>query len=256
MLVTFLPFVLLAIAVFLLPLNWGLRAWTLAGLPLFWSEALHPITPFQNQGPLDGLQEVTLIWVFVFATLGFAARAFWTLAQAPFDWASLSRGMLIPDCILAMLYGLFAGMVATLLLATALRGLSGGLALHFAVADLTAVAAYAAIHFPIRPRCLTVTAMSTLLCLSLLGGVGYPQMIHAKAQIIQPGAPRCLRTPDGTAPTTDQLRLLTLPKAEGRRPNLVLTVMTQSGPQDFRWSYRSFAFRTYDSYAGGPCPSP
>jgi hypothetical protein len=51
------------------------------------------------------------------------------------------------------------------------------------------------------------------------------------------------------------LRLLTLPKALGRRPNLVLTVMTDGGQRDFRWSYRSFNFRTYDSYAGGPCPA-
>jgi hypothetical protein len=251
---TFLPFVLQAIAVFALPLNWGLRAWAVAALPLVWSKTLHPITPFQNQGPFHGLQDVLVFWVFAFATLSVAARAFWTLAQAPLDWSSLSRELLVPDCILAVLCGLVTGMVATHLLAAGLRGLPGGLALHLGVAGLASVGAYAAMRLPLRPRYLAVTAFATILCLTLFGGVAYPALILSKAEFIQPGTPRCLRTPDGTTPTTDELRLLTLPKAEGRRPNLVLTVMTESGQRDFRWSYRSVGFRTYDSYSGGPCP--
>jgi hypothetical protein len=253
--VTFLPFVLLAVAVFLLPLSWGLRAWALAALPLVWMEILHPITPFQNQGPFHGIEVVLVLWVFVFATLGVAARAFWTLALAPLDWSSLSKDMLVPDCILAVLYGLVTGMAATLLLAAGLRGLPNGLALHLGVAGLASVGAYVAVCLPLRPRFLAVTALATILCMTLVGGVAYPRLIHARAEAIQPGSPRCLRTPEGIAPTPDQLRLLTLPKALGRRPNLVLTVMTDGGQRDFRWSYRSFNFRTYDSYAGGPCPA-
>jgi hypothetical protein len=253
--VTFFPFVLLAIAVFLLPLNWGLRAWALAALPLLWSNALTPITPFQYAGPFDGLQGVLLGWVFGFATLGFAARAFWTLAKGPLDWSALSRDMQVPDCILATAYGLLAGLVATLLLAAGLRGFSGGLALHLAVAGLASIAVYAAMRLPILPRCLTVTAFATLLCLTLVGAVAYPQIILSRAETILPGASRCLRTPEGRVPTTDELRLLTLPKAEGRRPNLVLTVMTDGGLRDYRWSYRSNGFRSYDSYDGGPCPA-
>ncbi|WP_137111053.1 hypothetical protein [Rhodobacter sp. SY28-1] len=262
MLVTFLPFVLLALVVFLLPPNWGLRAWALAALPLVWSWVLHPITPFQNQAPLDGLQDVLDLWILAFATLGVAARAFWTLALAPLDLSSLSKDMLVPDCILAGLYGLVAGVGATLLLAAGLRGLTGGLALHLGVAGLASVGAYAAMRLPQRPRCMTVIALSTILFLTLAGGVAYPKFIHAKAEAIQRGAPRCLRTPNGKAPTTDQLRLLTLPQALGRRPNLVLTVMTESGQRDFRWSYRSFGFRSYDSYPAAParhpdaCPAP
>jgi hypothetical protein len=254
-LVTFLPFVLLAVAVFLLPLSWGLRAWVMAALPLVWSWVLHPVTPFQSQGPFDGLQDVLVLWILGFATLGVAARAFWTLARAPLDWSSLWKDMWAPDCILAALYGLVAGIGATLLLAAGLRGLPGGLALHLGVAGLASVGAYAAMRLPLRPRFLAVTALATILCMTLVGGVAYPRLIHARAEVIQPGSPRCLRTPEGIAPTPDQLRLLTLPKALGRRPNLVLTVITDGGQRDFRWSYRSFNFRTYDSYAGGPCPA-
>lgn len=254
--VTFLPFVLLAIAVFLMPLNWGLRAWAAAALPLVWSKALTPITPYLDQDIFHGLQDALLWWVFGFATLGVAARAFWTLARAPLDWSTLSRDMLAPDCILAAVYGLLAGVVATLLLAAALRGLPRGLALHLAVAGLASVAVYAAMRRPLRRRCLAVTASATLLCLTLVGGVTYPQIILSRAETILPGASRCLRTPEGSTPTSDQLRLLTLPMAEWRRPNLVLTVMTDGGQRDYRWSYRSNGFRSYYSYAGGPCPSP
>lgn len=256
MLVTFLPFVLLAVIVFLLPLTWGLRAWVLAALPLVWSWVLHPVTPFQSQGPFDGLQDVLILWILGFATLGVAARAFWTLALAPLDWSSLWKDMSAPDCILAALYGLVAGIGATLLLAAGLRGLPDGLALHLGVAGLVSVGAYAAMCLPLRARFLAVTTLTTILCLTLVGGVAYPQLILSRAETILPGSPRCLRTPEGTTPTTDQLRLLTLPQAQGRRPNLVLTVMTDGGQRDFRWSYRSFGFRTYDSYNGGPCPSP
>lgn len=252
---TFLPFVLLAVAVFLLPLTWGLRAWALATLVLVWSWVLHPVTPFQDQGPFYGLQDMLVVWILGFATLGVAARAFWTLALAPLDWSSLAKGMLVPDCILAALYGLVAGIGATLLLAAGLRGLPGGLALHLGVAGLASVGTYAAMRLPLRPRYLAMTALATILCLTLVGGVAYPRLILAKAEAILPGSPRCLRTPEGTLPTPDQLRLLTLPQAQGRRPNLVLTVMTETGQRDFRWSYRSFTFRTYDSYAGGPCPA-
>ena len=255
MLVTFLPFVLLAVAVFLLPLNLGLRAWAVLSLPLVWSQTLHPLTPFQNQGSFHGLQDVFVLWIFGFATLGVAARAFWTVALAPLDWSTLTKDMLVPDCILAVLYGFVGGGVATLALAAGLRGLPGGLAVHLGVAGLASVGAHAAMRLPLPVRSLGVTAFVTLLCLTLAGGVAYPRLILAKAEVIQPGAPRCLRTPDGSAPTTDQLRLLTLPKAQGLRPNLVLTVMTESGQRDYRWSYRSFAFRTYDSYVGGPCPA-
>jgi hypothetical protein len=253
--VTFLPFVLLAVGVFLLPMTWGLRAWALAALPLFWTWVLHPETPFQSQGPFDGLQDVLVLWVLGFATIGVAARAFWTLALAPLDWSSLARDMLVPDCILAVLYGLIAGLGATLLLAAGLRGLPGGLALHLGVAAPVAVTAYGAMRLPLRPRCLAVTACATVLCLTLVGGVAYPQLILSNAEAILPGSPRCLRTPEGAAPTTDQLRLLTLPQAQGRRPNLVLTVMTDGGQRDFRWSYRFLGFRSYDSYAGGTCPA-
>jgi hypothetical protein len=124
-----------------------------------------------------------------------------------------------------------------------------------ALSALAAVTAIAAIRLPGRVQYLTVAMLATLACLTLAGGTLYPRLILAKAESIQPDAPRCIRTPDGTPPMTDQLRLLTLPDAQFRRPNLVLTVMTDRGPKDFRWSYRSFAFRTYDSYDGGPCPA-
>jgi hypothetical protein len=253
---TFILAAALAVGFASLPFAWGLRAWVAVGLPMLWAQTLVPITPFQNQGPFDGFGSLLLSWLFLSATLGLAARAFWTLAQAPLDWASLSHGMRGPDGVLAVLYGLFMGVVLTLLLATELRGMSGGVALHFAIAGIAAVAALTALRLPFRLRCLTVAALATVACLTMVGGLSYPRLILSKAEFIRPENPRCLRTPDGSAPTLDQLRLLTLPEARSRRPNLVLTVMTENGPKDFRWSYRSFAFRTYDSYEGGPCPSP
>lgn len=246
----------LAVGFAALPLAWGLRAWVATGLPLLWAQTLAPITPWQNQGPFDGAGSLLLSWLFVFATLGVAAKAFWTLAQKPLDRASLTRGMEGPDSVLAILYGGVAGTILTLVLAAEFRGMTGGMSLHVAVAGVAAVAALGALRLPLRLRSLTVAALVTVAGLTMVGGLSYPSLILSKTEIILPGAPRCLRTPDGTPPTIDQMRLLTLPKAEGRRPNLVLTVMTQNGQRDFRWSYRSFGFRTYDSYAGGPCPSP
>lgn len=236
------------------PLAWGLRAWVAFGLPVAWAYALTPVTPFQNEGPLDGLASASLYWLFGLATLGVAARAFWTLAQAPLDPKSLSHGMHETDSVLAALHGLVAGAMLTLVLAVEFRGLAGGLALHSAVAVAAVVGGMVALHLPLGIRSFAVAALATVACLTIAGGLFYPKLILTRAEFIRPEDPRCLRTPDGSAPTTDQLRLLTLPEARARRPNLVLTVMTEDGPEDFRWSYRSFAFRTYDSYDGGPCP--
>lgn len=214
-----------------------------------------PGYPFQNEGPLDGLGAALLFGFFGLATLGVAGKAFWTLALAPLDLASLPRGMRGIDGILLVLVGLFSGIVLTLFLAAQFRGIPGGLALHLVVAGIAVVAAVPALRLPFRLRCLTVAALATAAFLTLAGGLFYHQLLLSRAEFIRPEDSRCLRTPDGSAPTTDQLRLLTMPEARFRRPNLVLTVMTDNGPKDFRWSYRSFAFRTYDSYYGGPCPA-
>jgi hypothetical protein len=243
----------IAIIFGLLPMAWGLRAWALAGLPVIWAQTLRPVTPFQIEGPLDGLANAFVYWFFDLATLGVAGRAFWTLAQAPLDRASLSRGMREPDGVVSLLYGLVAGTVFILFIATAFRGMSGGLALHFAVAGCAAVGAVAALFLPLRMRVFTIAALATVACLAVAGGLYYPKLILTRADLILPEAQRCLRTPDGIEPTTDQLRLLTLPEARPRHPNLVLTVLTENGPKNFRWSYRSFGFRTYDSYADSPC---
>ncbi len=240
-----------------LPAAWGLRAWTATGVLVIWGYCLAPETPFQNEGPLDGLGAALLTWLFILASLGVGSRAFWALANGrslqtvPPAHSTLYRA----DYLLASLFGLVTGAGITLLLAVYLRGMSGGLPLHLAVAGLAAGLAIAAVWLPGRARPLAVTTFACMACLTLAGGILYPGLIQSKAEIIHPDAPRCLRTPDGVAPTADQLRLLTLPKAQSRRPNLVLTVMTDTGPQDFRWSYRSFAFRTYGSYIGGLCPT-
>lgn len=149
-----------------------------------------------------------------------------------------------------------AGASATLLLAANLRGSQSSLALHLASAALAALAITLARRLPLRSRIVTVTALATLACLTLAGGMLYPRLILSQAAAQFRGTPHCLRTPTGSEPTTDQLRLLTLPQARFRRPNLVLTVMTSGEQWNFRWSYRSFAFRSYDTYDGGPCPGP
>jgi hypothetical protein len=239
-----------------LPLSWGLRAWGASLLFIAWVHTLSPITPFQDQGPLDGLGSAVLGWFFLLATLGVVGKLFWTLAKAQLDLAELLKDMRGADRILAGFLGLFSGLVLTLNLAVEFRGFPGGLALHLAVASLALIASAVALRLPFLLRCVAVPALATVAILTLAGGFAYPELILSRADFIQPGAKRCLRIPEGNAPTIDQLRLLTLPKAEARRPNLVLTVMTDNGPKDFRWSYRSFAFRTYGSYEGGPCPSP
>lgn len=240
-----------------LPASWGVRALAAAGILAACFRFLTAVTPFQNEGPLDGLADAAAIWVLVIAALGVGARVFWALANArSLQLAPPAASMLFrADCLLAGGAGIAAGSIATLLLAVAMRGEAGGLSVHLGIAALAALSALAAVRLRGRVRPMAVTALATLAVLTLAGGTHYPSLIQAKAGIIQPGAPRCLRTPQGTAPSLDQLRLLTLPLAQPRRPNLVLTVMTRHGQEDFRWSYRSFAFRTFGSYNGGPCPS-
>ena len=254
------PALLLAAAITVgfavLPMSWGLRAWGASLLFMAWVHTLSPITPFQNEGPLDGLGSTAFGWFFTLATLGVVGKVFWTLAKAPLDRAELMKDMRGVDGILAGFLGLFSGLTLTLGLAIEFRGFPGGLAFHLAVASLALIASAAAVRLPYLLRCLAVPALGTVSALTLAGGFAYPELILSRADFILPEAKRCLRIPEGSAPTIDQLRLLTLPKAQARRPNLVLTVMTDNGPKDFRWSYRSFAFRTYDSYDGGPCPSP
>jgi uncharacterized membrane protein (UPF0136 family) len=250
--------ILIVLACGALPAAWGLRVWAATVVVVLWRYAVTPDTPLQNQGPFDGTVAVLFAGIFILVSLGVGARAFWALANGgslhmkPPANSSLYR----TDCLIAAFSGLVAGTVLTLLVASGLRGMAGGLNLHLAVSAIAAMAAIVAIRLPGRTRPMAATTLATLACLTLAGGTLYPGLILAKAQIIQPDAPRCLRTPEGIAPTTDQLRLLTLPRAQPRRPNLVLTIVTDRGPQDFRWSYRSFAFRTYDSYNGGACPAP
>lgn len=239
------------------PAIWGLRLWAGTVAMLVWSQAFWPELPSDAHAPFEGFLAATLLWFFVLASLGVGSRVFWALATEQ----SLGLGPPVDsmiyrtDCLIAALFGLSAGAIATLHLAVDLRGTSGGLALHLAIATVAAAAARAAFRLPGRLRPLIYTALVTVAGLALAGGTLYPRLILSSAEVILPDAPRCLRTPDGTAPTIDQLRLLTLPEARPHRPNLVLTVMTNNGPEDFRWSYRSFAFRSYGSYDGGPCPT-
>jgi hypothetical protein len=241
----------------MIPPTWGVRAWVATILWGTWTYVSTAVTPWQNEGPFDGLGTAILLWLTVLASLGVGARVFWALASgqnlhlAPPPTSMLYRA----DCMLAALAGLAAGSIATLLLAVGMRGFAGGVALHLAVFAASAALAISALRLPGRLRPLAVTALTTVAGLILAGSTLYPTLIQSKAEIIQPGAPRCIRTPDGSAPEANQFLLLTLPLAQPRRPNLVLTVMTESGPEDFRWSYRSHAFRSYDSYQGGPCPS-
>jgi hypothetical protein len=229
------PLAVIPIGFALLPLPWGLRAWALVTLFALWKWALTPITPFQNEDFLDGFAVYLAAWFVGLATVGLAAKA-------------------AVDKAIAVLFGIWSGVCATVLLAVALRGQSGGLALHFGVAFLALLALVAANRLPFHLRILTVTTLTTLSCLVVAGGLFYPLLILKQAKLIHPEELRCLLSPDGSTPTTDQLRLLTLPEAMFRNPNLVLTVMTEDGPQDYRWSYRSFAFRTYGSYNGSSCP--
>lgn len=238
------------------PAAWGLRIWagTVAGL--VWGQAFWAELPTDAHVPLDGFVAASLIWFFILASLGVGGRVFWALAtESSLELSPPAKSMLYrTDCLIATLFGLVAGTVATLHLAVHLRGAAGGLALHIAIAAVATAAAMVSLRLRGRLRPLVVATLATVACLTLAGGTLYPRLILADAKVILPDAPRCLRTPEGTAPTTDQLRLLTLPLAQPRRPNLVLTVMTDNGPRDFRWSYRSSAFRSYGSYDGGPCP--
>lgn len=241
----------------MLPAAWGVRAWASTGVLAAFTYVSTPETPLQNQGPFDDLAEAMIGWLLVLASIGVGARVFWALANArslhlaPAANSTLYRA----DCLLAAFLGIAAATIATLLLAVALRGSGGGLPLHLAITALASVLVVGSIRLPGRGRPLAVATFLTLACLTFAGATLYPLLILSRAEIIQPGAPRCIRTPDGTTPTTDQLRLLTLPEARPLRPNLVLTVLTENGAEDFRWSYRSSAFRTYDSYSGGPCPT-
>jgi hypothetical protein len=241
-----------------LPTAWGLRAWAVTGLVVIWAYALSPETPFQDQGFMSGFGAWLALSLLFLASLGVGCRmllAVWQGRLIDLDPA-VPAGLQAADELLAGVAGLVAGLCATLLLAATLRGMPGGLLLHLAIALLAFLAILAARRLPVRPRILTIVALATVACLTLAGGTLYPRLILAQAEALKVTGPRCLRTPDGTTPMTDDLRLLTLPQARSLRPNLVLTVMANGEQRDFRWSYRASAFRSYDSYDGGPCPAP
>lgn len=237
----------------LMPLAWSLRAWVLVAFILLWTSTLAPVTPWQYEGLFAGLGHYLAVWLLGLASVGLVVRGMWAKVNRE-DTPDSDRALRGLDAVLASLFGLWAGCLVTLLLAAAFRGLSGGLGLHIAVsvAAFLAVAAAGRLPMPLKP--LAISGLVTLACLTLAGGITYPHLIAEQAKLIRPDAQRCLRTPDGTAPTTDQLRLLTLPKAHPLRPNLILTIESDRNPRYFRWSYRALAFMPYDSYDGGPCP--
>jgi hypothetical protein len=250
-------FALIVVGYAVPPAAWGLRVWFASCGLVALMLASTAVTSWQYEGPLEGLATASAYWFMVLATLGVGARVFWALANAQDLQIFPPRGSMLyrADAVLAALTGGAVGIIATLCLAADLRGATGGLALHLVVFAMSAGFALAALRLRGRLRALAVASFVTLASLSLLGGLTYPSLILSRAESILPGAPRCLRTPDGAEPRMDQLRLLTLPRAQPRRPNMVLTVMADGRQRDFRWSYRSFGFRAYDSYAGGPCPT-
>ncbi len=247
---------LLALFYAALPAPWGLRALAATATLSVWLVAFSPVTPWQYQGPFSDLKAAFMLWFLALAALGVAIRVSSALAIGSSLHLKPPRNTVLSrtDRLLAACIGVTAGTAGTLALATALRGWAGGLSLHLGIAALMAAICLPALRLAGPARAFSVALLVTATSLTLAGGYLYPRLVLSQAERILPGAPRCLRTPDGMAPTMDQMRLLTLPRARPRHPNLVLTVMGPSGPESFRWSYRSFAFRSYDSYGGGPCP--
>lgn len=244
-----------AIGFFLMPLAWSLRAWVLVAFILLWTATLVPIIPWQYEGLFAGLGYYLAVWLLGLASVGIVVRGLRTKAEEG-ETPESKRALQGIDAVLAALFGLWAGCMVTLLLAATLRGLSGGLGLHLAVSVAAFLTLAVARRFPMPLKPFAISGLLTLGCLTMAGGIFYPRLITEQAKLVGPNTSRCLRTPDGNAPTIDELRLLTLPDARPFRPSLILTIASDRDPRYFRWSYRALAFMPYDSYDGGPCLSP
>jgi hypothetical protein len=253
------PVAVLTIVAFLCtlpPTRWGLRlaaAIALIGTALI---SLTAATPWDEQGRFHGIQEMALAALGVAALTGAFLRLMLTAIRGNPVWgdADASGPLHWFDRALSILGGVLLGTVATLFLAVTMRGTSGGLATHLIVGATSLGFAVLALRLRGHLRAVVVTTALTLATMTILGGLTYPSLISARAEAVLPSLPRCLRA-GNEQPTTDQMRLLTLPLAQPRMPSLILTVMADDGPRHFRWSYRSFGFRTYTSYPHGPCPA-
>jgi hypothetical protein len=62
-----------------LPSAWGLRAWAATSILAALGYALTPETPFQNQGPFDGLLQASLVWLIILASIG------WIVCSQPYS---------------------------------------------------------------------------------------------------------------------------------------------------------------------------
>lgn len=213
---------------------------------------LSPATPWLEQGNFHIEPRAILTTPLGLMLLGAGIRVWIGWPDTP-DPGPITRAV---DLVLSVLAGLLAATLATLFLASALRGSTGGLPLHLALSAGAATLAGIALWLTRGVlRTGLAATLATMAVLILWGGLAYPDHILASArQKIVPDAPRCLRT-GPRAPLPDELRLLTLPQAMPFNPGLILTVMTDRGPRHFRWSYRSVAFRSYESYPHGACPA-
>lgn len=249
------PLVVLFAIALAIPPRGGQRVGFAVGLGVIALVSLRPKIPMRDMGSFDGMEVAFVGMILVPILGGIGLRA----ALATFIWpiqrhdsAELRRA----DQLLALAAGGLAGTVATLFLAATLRGQSGGLGLHVVLAAAAAgVAGVVLWRLPmVLPRLFLASMAATMAALILWGGLAYPALIRSEMARISPEFVRCLRTGD-RAPSEDEFRLLTLPMATFRNPNLILTVMRPEGPRHFRWSYRSLGFRSYASYPHGNCPA-
>ena len=245
----------------LAPVRWAIRLWTIIALLFATTISFRGEVQFEDMGflPDELIIGVLIAILCIPLTIIGLRNAFSNIYPRPVSRLAAAsagerRALHWMDLFIASLGGLCVGLYLTLGLAVALRGFSGGLTLHIAVAAIAAVAAVVPLrYFEGLPQAAVASALLLVAGLTLAGGFLYPQLIANEAAAIDPTSPRCLRAVDRPV-GPDETRLLTLPHGHPGGPGLILTVMAPRGIQHYRWSYRSMSFTKYGAYRYGGCP--
>lgn len=229
----------------------AIRLWAAIALVFATAVALQGEVQVEDEGIISSRAVVAVL-------VGFLGLAFVLIAPRlrsdPLDSGS-DQALLLLNRLLALIAGICAGLLLLLTLAIGLRGLPGGLIVHWLVVALAVVLALAStLYLKSLVRIVLVPALLIVAVLVSAGGLFYPQLIAEKAAETSENFTYCLRSIDRAA-SLDETRLFTLPRGRPGAPGLILTVMNPAGVKHYRWSYRHSDFIPYGAYKHGACPA-
>lgn len=159
------------------------------------------------------------------------------------------------DRVICVLLGVEGGLLLTLLVALAFRGMPGALALHLGLAGAAAlVMALLVWRGSELWQSSLAIGLAVFCVLATEGGLSWPQMILSKAKQIAESDAYCLRVIDRPAEPGDMM-LLTMPQGAPGAPGLILTLHNGEHLRNYRWSYRGNGFAPYGSTLHGACPT-